>query len=68
MFTSAIKNQTYECCSISLNPYGILYLESWKKKKRKRKAILLLACIADVRLLYQSLLLYTNIVFKDKFL
>ena len=48
MFTSAIKNQTSICYSISLNPYyGISNLESWKKK-RKRKAILLLAYIADV--------------------
>ena len=47
MFTSAIKKQTSDCCSISLNPYnGILNLESWKK--RNRKAILLLAYIADV--------------------
>ena len=55
MFTSAIKKQTFDCCSISLNPYnnieipfyGISNSESWKKK-RKRKAILLLAYIADV--------------------
>ena len=49
MFTSVIKKQTSVCCSISLNPYiyGISNLESWKKK-RKRKAILLLAYIADV--------------------
>ena len=48
MITSAIKKQTSICCSISLNPYyGISNLESWRKK-RKRKAILLLAYIADV--------------------
>ena len=40
MFTSAIKKQTSVCCSIS-------NLESWGEK-RKRKAILLLAYIADV--------------------
>ena len=44
MFTSAIKKQTFDCCSISLNPYyGISNLKSWKK--RKRKAILLLALL-----------------------
>ena len=51
MFTSAIKKQTSACCSISLNPYIWYFklgnLESWKKKE-KRKAILLLAYIADV--------------------
>ena len=51
MITSAIKKQTSVCCSISLNPYyGISNLESWGKKS-KRKAILLLADIADVRCL-----------------
>ena len=35
MFTSAIKKQTSVCCSISLNPYGISNLESWKKEKKK---------------------------------
>ena len=50
MFTSAIKKQTSVCCSVSLNPYGISNLEIWNhgKKKEKRKAILLLAYIADV--------------------
>ena len=50
MFTSAIKKQTSVCCSISLNPYMVF--QTWKsgimEKKRKRKAILLLAYIADV--------------------
>ena len=32
MFTSAIKKQTSDCCSISLHPYGISNLESWKKE------------------------------------
>ena len=45
MFISAIKKQTSVCCSTSL--YDISNLESWRKK-RKRKAILLLAYIADV--------------------
>ena len=53
MFTSAIKKQTSDCCSISLNSYMVfqINLESRKiegKKKEKRKAILLLAYIADV--------------------
>ena len=50
MIISANKKQTSDCCSISLNPYnyGISNLELWRKKKRKRKAILLLAYIADV--------------------
>ena len=48
MITSAIKIQTSVCCSISLNPYMAFQTwESWKKKL-KRKAILLLAYIADV--------------------
>ena len=45
MFTSAIKKQTSDCCSISLNPYMVFQI---MEKKRKRKAILLLAYIADV--------------------
>ena len=53
MITSAIKKQTSVSCSISLNPYnyGISSLKIWNhgKKKKKRKAILLLAYnIADV--------------------
>ena len=49
MFTSATKKQTSDCCSVSLNPYIMVFL-TWesRKKKRKRKAILLLAYIADV--------------------
>ena len=34
MFTSAIKKQTSDCCSISLYPHnnkGISNLESWKR-------------------------------------
>ena len=47
MFTSAIKKQTSDCCSISLNPYMVF--QTWNHdKKRKRKATLLLAYIADV--------------------
>ena len=47
MFTSAIKKQTSDCCSISLNPYMVF--QTWNHGiKRKRKAILLLAYIADV--------------------
>ena len=35
MFTSAIKKQTSDCCSISLYPYyGISNLESWEKKEK----------------------------------
>ena len=63
----AIKKQTSVCCFIS-NPYRVF--QTWnhgkkkKKKKKKRKEILLLAYIADVSLLDQSLLLYAYIVFK----
>ena len=47
MIKSAIKKQTSVCCSISLNPY--MAFQTWNHgKKRKRKAILLLAYIADV--------------------
>ena len=40
MFTSAIKKQTSDFCSISLNSYIKWYfklgnLESWKKKSKK---------------------------------
>ena len=43
MFTSAIKKQTSDCCSISLNPYMIF--QTWKSgiMEKKRKAILFLA-------------------------
>ena len=38
MFTSAIKKQTFFCCSISLNPYWYFKLGIWNHgKKRKRK-------------------------------
>ena len=39
MFTSAIKKQTSDCCSINIKSlYGISNLESWnKEKKRKEK-------------------------------
>ena len=48
MITSAIKKQTSVCCSISLNPYMVF--QTWKSGiiERKRKAIILLAYIADV--------------------
>ena len=47
MITSAIKKQTSDCCSISLYPY--MAFQTWNHgKKRKRKAILLFAYIADV--------------------
>ena len=50
MITSAIKKQTSVCCSISLNPYMVF--QTWDHgKKRKRKAMLLLAYIADVSFL-----------------
>ena len=48
MFTSAIKKQKSDCCSISLNPYMVFQTWNHGKKKKKRKAILLLAYIADV--------------------
>ena len=52
MFTSAIKKQTSVCSFYFIKSfkYGISNLEIWnhRKKKRKRKAILLLAYIADV--------------------
>ena len=42
-----LHQQTSVCCSISLNPYKAF--QTWNhEKKRKRKAILLLAYIADV--------------------
>ena len=44
MFTSAIKKQTSVCCSISLNPLWYFKL-GIMEKKRKRKAILLLALL-----------------------
>ena len=48
MITLAIKKQTSVCCSISIKSiYGISNLES-RIKKVKKKAILLLAYIADV--------------------
>ena len=46
MITSAIKKQTSICCSISLNPYMVF--QTWNYGRKKRKAILLLAYIADV--------------------
>ena len=47
MITSAIKKHTSVCFSISLNPY--MAFQTWNYgEKRKRKAILLLAYIADV--------------------
>ena len=69
MLTSAIKKQTSVCCSISLNPYNMVF-QTWKsgitkKKKEKRKAILLLA-IADVSCLTNCRVcrvLCANIVF-----
>ena len=63
MFTSAIKKQTFVCCSISLNPDMVF--QTWKSgitgKKDKRKIILLLAYIADVSCLT---VLYGNIFFE----
>ena len=47
MITSAIKKQTSDCCSISLNPYMVF--QTWNHGgKKESKAILLLAYIADV--------------------
>ena len=43
MFTSAIKKQTSVYCSISLNPDMVFQTWNQGRKKRKRKAILLLA-------------------------
>ena len=43
MFTSAIKKQTSVYCSISLNLYMVFQTWGIMEKKRKRKAILLLA-------------------------
>ena len=51
MITSAIKKQTSDCCSISLNPYMVFQtwnLESWKKKRKKESNSIDLAYIADV--------------------
>ena len=52
MLTSAIKKQTSVCCSISLNPYNMVFQTCkfgiTKKKKEKRKAIIWLAYTADV--------------------
>ena len=47
MFTSAFKKQTSVCCSISFNPYMVFQTWNHGKRKEKRKAILLLAYIAD---------------------
>ena len=44
MIISAIKKQTFVCCSISSYPYMVF--QTWNHGKRK--AILLLAYIADV--------------------
>ena len=58
-----LKSKHLIGCSISLNPYnyyGISNLESWKKK-RKRKAILLLAYIADVSCITNRSFFYANI-------
>ena len=44
MLISDMKKQTSDCCSISLNPYMVF--QTWNHGKRK--AILLLAYIADV--------------------
>ena len=63
MFTSAIKKQTSDCCSISLNPFK---LESWKKKKRK--AILSIAYIADVSCLTNCLFYMRTLSLKQKIL
>ena len=46
MITSAIKKQTSDCCSISLNPY--LIFQIWNHEKKKKKAILLFAYVAGV--------------------
>ena len=48
MFTSAIKKQTSDCCSISLNPNLWYFKLGIMEKQNKMKATLLLAYIADV--------------------
>ena len=58
-----LKSQTSVCCSISLNPYMVFHTWNHEKGKEKRKAILLLAYIADVscltnRLFYMQTLSY----------
>ena len=41
MFKSALKKQTSDCCSMSLNPISNLEIWNHGGKKEKRKAILL---------------------------
>ena len=36
MFTSAIKKQTSVCCSISLNPYNMVF-QTWNHEEKKNK-------------------------------
>ena len=47
MFTSAIKKQTSVYCSISLNPYNMVF-QTLNHGRKKRKAILLLAYIRNI--------------------
>ena len=48
MFTSAIKKQTSDCCSISILICMVFQTWNHGEKKEKRKAILVLVYIADV--------------------
>ena len=58
MLISAIKKQASVCCSISLNPY-IWYFKLGIMEKEKEKGKQFYCQLLD-----QSLLLYTNIIFK----
>ena len=42
MITSAIKNQTSDCCSISLNPYMVF--QTWNHGQKKEKGKQSLYC------------------------
>ena len=39
MITSAIKKQTSDCCSISLNPYMVFQIWNYEKKKKESNSI-----------------------------
>ena len=71
MLTSAIKKQTSDCSFYFIKSlYGIS--QTWKsgimEKKRKRKAILLLAYIADVSCLTNRSFYMRTLSLSDSFL
>ena len=48
MFTSAIKKQTSDCCSISLYPYMVFQTWNHGKERKQGKQFYCIAYIADV--------------------